>query len=365
MINSDFWSGKRVLVTGHTGFKGAWLCIWLRELGAIVSGFSLEPTTSPALYDLAKLGETITSHIGDIRSEAAIRQVIRTAEPEILFHMAAQPLVQASYADPVTTYATNVMGTVHVLEAAREVESVKVVINVTSDKCYENREWVWAYRESDDIGGYDPYSSSKGCAELVTSAYRRSFLTDAGIALASARSGNVIGGGDWSAGRIVPDLLRAAETGKSIDIRNPEAIRPWQHVLEPLAGYLILAQKLFEDESRYADAWNFGPSENSAIPVRELARRLFNLLESEGGWKDSSQASPHESQLLRLDISKAKQGLGWEPLWSIDDTLEKVAEWHTGWRSKVDIESLCIGQIDAYQNQVAGRAQSQNLMSGG
>jgi len=365
MINGDFWSGKRVLVTGHTGFKGAWLCIWLRELGALVSGFSLKPTTSPALYDLAKLGETITSHMGDIRSEAAIRQVIRTAEPEILIHMAAQPLVRASYADPVTTYATNVMGTVHVLEAAREVESVKVVINVTSDKCYENREWVWAYRESDAMGGYDPYSSSKGCAELVTSAYRRSFLTDTGIALASARSGNVIGGGDWSAGRIVPDLLRAVETGESIDIRNPEAVRPWQHVLEPLAGYLILAQKLLEDESRYADAWNFGPSENSAIPVRELARRLFNLLESEAGWKDSSQASPYESQLLRLDVSKAKQGLGWEPLWSIDDTLEKVAEWHRGWRSKVDIESLCIGQIDAYQNQVAGRAQSQNLMSGG
>ena len=365
MVSAEFWSGKRVLVTGHTGFKGAWLCIWLRELGALVSGFSLKPTTSPALYDLAKLGETITSHMGDIRSEAAIRQVIRTAEPEILIHMAAQPLVRASYADPVTTYATNVMGTVHVLEAAREVESVKVVINVTSDKCYENREWDWAYRESDAMGGYDPYSSSKGCAELVTSAYRRSFLTDTGIALASARSGNVIGGGDWSAGRIVPDLLRAVETGESIDIRNPEAVRPWQHVLEPLAGYLILAQKLLEDESRYADAWNFGPSENSAIPVRELARRLFNLLESEAGWKDSSQASPYESQLLRLDVSKAKQGLGWEPLWSIDDTLEKVAEWHRGWRSKVDIESLCIGQIDAYQNQVAGRAQSQNLMSGG
>ena len=365
MINGDFWSGKRVLVTGHTGFKGAWLCIWLRELGALVSGFSLKPTTSPALYDLAKLGETITSHMGDIRSEAAIRQVIRTAEPEILIHMAAQPLVRASYADPVTTYATNVMGTVHVLEAAREVESVKVVINVTSDKCYENREWVWAYRESDAMGGYDPYSSSKGCAELVTSAYRRSFLTDTGIALASARSGNVIGGGDWSAGRIVPDLLRAVETGESIDIRNPEAVRPWQHVLEPLAGYLILAQKLLEDESRYADAWNFGPSENSAIPVRELARRLFNLLESEAGWKDSSQASPYESQLLRLDVSKAKQGLGWEPLWSIDDTLEKVAEWHRGWRSKVDIESLCIGQIDAYQNQVANRSQRQNAMGGG
>jgi CDP-glucose 4,6-dehydratase len=365
MVNSDFWSGKRVLVTGHTGFKGAWLCIWLRELGALVSGFSLEPTTSPALYDLAKLGEAITSHIGDIRSEAAIRQVIRTAKPEILIHMAAQPLVQASYADPVTTYATNVMGTVHVLEAAREVESVKVVINVTSDKCYENREWVWAYRESDDIGGYDPYSSSKGCAELVTSAYRRSFLTDAGIALASARSGNVIGGGDWSAGRIVPDLLRAVETGESIDVRNPEAIRPWQHVLEPLAGYLILAQKLLEDESRYADAWNFGPSEDNAIPVRELARRLLNLLESEAGWNNTSQASPHESQLLRLDISKARQGLGWEPLWSIDDTLEKVAEWHRGWRSKVDIESLCIEQIDAYQNQVASRAHRQNLMGGG
>jgi CDP-glucose 4,6-dehydratase len=215
------------------------------------------------------------------------------------------------------------------------------------------------------MGGYDPYSSSKACAELVTSAYRRSFLNDAGIALASARSGNVIGGGDWSAGRIVPDLLRAVETGESIDIRNPEAIRPWQHVLEPLAGYLILAQKLLEDESRYADAWNFGPSEDSAIPVQELARRLFNFLESEAGWKDSSQASPYESQLLRLDVSKAKLGLGWEPLWSIDDTLEKVAEWHRGWRSKVDIESLCIEQIQAYQNQVAGRAERQNLIGGG
>lgn len=365
MVSGDFWSGKRVLVTGHTGFKGAWLCIWLKELGALVSGFSLQPTTSPALYDLAKVGENISSHFGDIRSESAIRQVIRAEEPEIVIHMAAQPLVQASYADPVKTYATNIMGTVHVLEATREVGSVKVVINITSDKCYENREWVWAYRESDAMGGYDPYSSSKGCAELVTSAYRRSFLTDAGIALASARSGNVIGGGDWSAGRIVPDLLRAAETGESLNIRNPKAIRPWQHVLEPLAGYLILAQKLLEDESSYADAWNFGPSEDSAIPVQELARRLFNLLESETGWHSSFQTSPHESQLLRLDISKARHGLGWEPLWSIDDTLEKVAEWHRGWRSKVDIESLCIGQIDAYQNQVANRSQRQNAMGGG
>ena len=234
MVSAEFWSGKRVLVTGHTGFKGTWLCIWLRELGALVSGFALKPTSSPALYDLAKVGETISSHIGDIRSESAVRQVIRAEEPEIVIHMAAQPLVQASYADPITTYATNVMGTVHVLEAVRDVQSVKAVINVTSDKCYENREWVWAYRESDAMGGYDPYSSSKGCAELVTSAYRRSFLTDAGIALASVRSGNVIGGGDWSAGRIVPDLLRAVETGESVDIRNPRAIRPWQHVLDPL-----------------------------------------------------------------------------------------------------------------------------------
>lgn len=358
MISRDFWSGKRVLVTGHTGFKGAWLCIWLRELGALVSGFSLKPTTSPALYDLAKVGETISSHIGDIRSESAVRQVIRAEEPEIVIHMAAQPLVQASYADPVSTYATNVMGTVHVLEATREVGSVKGVINVTSDKCYENREWVWAYRESDAMGGYDPYSSSKGCAELVTSAYRRSFLSDAGIALASARSGNVIGGGDWSAGRIVPDLLRAVETGESVDIRNPEAIRPWQHVLEPLAGYIILAQKLLADESRYADAWNFGPSEDSAIPVQELARRLLNLLESEVGWQSSTQTSPHESQLLRLDNSKARHGLGWEPLWSVDDTLEKVAEWYRGWRRKVGSESLCIGQIDAYQKQMASRAES-------
>ncbi len=365
MVRGDFWSGKRVLVTGHTGFKGAWLCIWLRELGAVVSGFSMKPTTSPALYDLAKVGETISSHIGDIRSESAIRQAIQSAEPEIVIHMAAQPLVQASYADPVKTYATNVMGTVHVLQAAREVESVKAVINVTSDKCYENREWVWAYRESDAMGGYDPYSSSKGCAELITSAYRRSFFTDTGIALASARSGNVIGGGDWSAGRIVPDLFRAVETGNPVDIRNPKAIRPWQHVLEPLSGYLILAQKLLEDRSRYAEAWNFGPSEDSAIPVQELARRLLNLLESEAGWRSSSQASPHESQLLRLDISRARHGLGWEPLWSIDDTLEKVAEWHRGWLSNVDIESLCIRQIDAYQNQVADRAQRQNLMSGG
>lgn len=365
MVSAEFWSGKRVLVTGHTGFKGTWLCIWLRELGALVSGFALKPTSSPALYDLAKVGETISSHIGDIRSESAVRQVIRAEEPEIVIHMAAQPLVQASYADPITTYATNVMGTVHVLEAVRDVQSVKAVINVTSDKCYENREWVWAYRESDAMGGYDPYSSSKGCAELVTSAYRRSFLTDAGIALASVRSGNVIGGGDWSAGRIVPDLLRAVETGESVDIRNPRAIRPWQHVLDPLAGYLTLGQKLLEDRSRYADAWNFGPSEDSAIPVQELARRLLNLLESEAAWHSSCQTSPHESQLLRLDISKARQGLGWEPLWSIDATLEKVAEWHRGWRSKVDIESLCIGQIDAYQNQVANRSQCQNVMGGG
>jgi CDP-glucose 4,6-dehydratase len=359
VINSDFWLGKRVLVTGHTGFKGAWLCIWLRKLGAAVSGFSLEPATSPALYDLAEVANGIDSHLGDIRSQSAIRDVIHAAEPEVVIHMAAQPLVQQSFVDPVTTYSTNVMGTVHVLEAVRGAESVKAVINVTSDKCYENREWVWAYRENDAMGGYDPYSSSKGCSELVTSAYRRSFMNDVGIALASARSGNVIGGGDWSSSRIVPDVFRALEVGAKVDIRNPEAVRPWQHVLEPLAGYLILAQKLVEHGDRYADAWNFGPSEDSGIPVGDLVRRLLSKLDFKPGWNCPSRAWPHESQSLRIEISKAVQHLGWRPLWSIDDTLEKVVDWHRLWQSGANIESLCIAQIDAYQKQMAKTVQTQ------
>ena len=351
-MDRNFWLGKRVLVTGHTGFKGSWLCIWLKKLGAEVSGFSLEPNTSPALFEVARVASGINSQFGDIRSAAATLEIIYETSPEIVIHMAAQPLVQQSYADPVATYATNVMGTVNILEAVRQVGSVRAVINVTSDKCYENKEWVWAYRECDALGGYDPYSSSKGCSELVTSAYRRAFFSDKKIALASARSGNVIGGGDWTSGRLVPDVLRALEVGEAVELRNSGATRPWQHVLDPLAGYLMLAHKLFQEGSSYAEAWNFGPNADNAISVQELVDKLFGHCQFTAGWSHDDRAWRHEAQSLRLDNSKAVHGLGWRPMWSIDETLQKIAEWHKGWRGGLDAESLCIGQIDAYHQQV-------------
>ena len=278
-VNASFWRGKKVFVTGHTGFKGGWLCLWLQQLGANVTGYALQPPTTPSLFEIAVIGRGMESIIGDIREATTLSDAVRTAQPELVIHMAAQPLVRYSYENPIETYSTNVMGTVHLLEAIRKTQSVKAVVCVTSDKCYENREWEWGYRENDPLGGYDPYSNSKACAELVTAAYRNSYFNpdkyfEHGVAVASARAGNVIGGGDWAQDRLVPDMLRAIECGKPVLIRNPDAIRPWQHVLEPLSGYLLLAESLLTHGPANAEAWNFGPHDADAKPVRWIVDRL-------------------------------------------------------------------------------------------
>ena len=347
-MTPDFWRGKRVFMTGHTGFKGGWLSLWLQSLGAELSGYALVPTPGPNLFGAAAVGRDMRSVIGDIRDHAAVSAALEAARPEIVIHMAAQPLVRLSYAEPVETYATNVMGTVHVLEAARRASSVRAIVSVTTDKCYENREWVWGYREDEPMGGHDPYSNSKGCAELVTSAYRRSFFAPAGIALASARAGNVIGGGDWAADRLVPDILRSFEHGAPVRIRNPHAIRPWQHVLEPLGGYLTLAEHLYVDGQAAAEGWNFGPRDDDARPVQWIVERMVDTWGHAPGWQVDPGEHPHEAHYLKLDISKARQRLAWQPRWRLDTALAKIVEWQRAWRAGADMRTVCLDQIDAY-----------------
>ncbi len=309
-MNETFWQDRRVFVTGHTGFKGTWLCLWLQHLGAKVTGYALAPETDPNLFDLASAGQDMESILGDVRDGGTLATALRDASPEIVVHMAAQALVRASYVKPVETFDTNIMGTVNLLEAVRDVSSVRAVVVVTSDKCYENREWVWGYREDEPLGGFDPYSSSKGCAELVTAAYRRSFFdcrkTGSCVAVASARSGNVIGGGDWSTDRIVPDVIRALTTNQPAIVRNPHAIRPWQHVLEPLSGYLLLAEHLFESGASYAESWNFGPHTQDALPVCDLVDKLVRLWGEGANWalRPDSESQPHEATYLKLDSQK-------------------------------------------------------------
>lgn len=327
MVKASFWQGKRVFITGHTGFKGSWLSLWLRSMGAVVKGYALNPPTQPSLYETANIGTLIDSEIGDIRDLAQITASMTMFNPDIVLHLAAQPLVRLSYQQPVETYSTNVMGTVHVLEAARQCSNLKAIVNVTTDKCYENKEWVWGYREDEPMGGYDPYSSSKGCAELVTSAYRRSFLAEQGIGLASARAGNVIGGGDWADDRLIPDILRAFEQNKPVIIRNPASTRPWQNVLEPLSGYLVLAQALYDNPSGYAEGWNFGPKEEDAQPVSWILDKMTQHWQG-AAWQLDTNAQPHEAGYLKLDISKAKTRLNWQPTWSLANTLEKIVQWH-------------------------------------
>ncbi len=351
-VDPAFWSGKRVLLTGHTGFKGGWLGLWLQSLGAEVQGFALAPPEGPSLFEAARVAEGMASAIGDIRDLAAVRRVVAASRPEIVFHLAAQPLVRQSYAEPVETYATNVMGTVHVLEALRGAAGVRVVVCVTTDKCYENREWPWGYREDEPMGGHDPYSSSKGCAELVASAYRRSFLQDAGIAMATARAGNVIGGGDWATDRLVPDVLRAFELGEPVVIRHPDSTRPWQHVLEPLAGYLALAQRLWEDGAAVAEGWNFGPRDEDARPVRWIVERLAAAWGEGARWQSDGAAHPHEAHFLKLDISKARARLGWQPRWRLDEALARIVDWHRAWRAGDDARTLCLRQIDQYSQEL-------------
>jgi CDP-glucose 4,6-dehydratase len=345
VVDSEFWSGKRVFLTGHTGFKGSWLSLWLQSMGARVHGLALDPPTIPSLFEQARVAEGMTSVMGDIRDLETVREAIGTADPEILIHMAAQPLVGYSYTHPVETYATNVLGTVNVLEAARSAESLRAIVNVTTDKSYENREWDWGYREDEPMGGLDPYSSSKGCAELVTSAYRRSFLAAQGIALASARAGNVIGGGDWAEDRLVPDILRAFEKGSPVVIRNPRATRPWQHVLEPLSGYLVLAEHLWRDGQGVAEAWNFGPHDTDVRPVEWIVEHLRSVWGGTAEWEQDAGDNPHEAQYLKLDISKARRRLAWTPRWDLVTALDAVVEWHRSWVDEQDVQAVTLDQI--------------------
>lgn len=352
------FAGRRVSITGHTGFKGSWLALWLAELGAEVSGFALEPPTDPSLFVDAGVAERLYSHrIGDIRDARATEAFIVESRPEIVVHLAAQPLVRDSYDDPVTTYETNVMGTVHVLEAVRECDSVRAVVSVTSDKCYENHERSAAYRETDALGGFDPYSSSKGCAEIVTAAYRRSFFSHPGSArIATARAGNVVGGGDWARDRIVPDCIRALARNTNVIVRNPDAVRPWQHVLEPLSGYLTLAAALLEGDEAQG-AWNFGPDDEGTVPVRDLVDEILEAWGS-GRWEldPAASAQPHEARLLRLDSTKAHTQLGWVPVWDVAETLSRTAAWYGGWhREPKDARQLCLCDIAAYTGDADAR----------
>ena len=348
-VNTAFWQGKRVFVTGHTGFKGSWLSLWLQSMGATVKGFALGPPTAPSLFEQAGIAAGMESEIGDIRDLAAITAGMKAFNPDILIHMAAQPLVRLSYREPVETYATNVMGTVHVLEAARQCSQLKAIINVTTDKCYENREWVWGYRENEPMGGYDPYSNSKGCSELVTTAYRSSFFNTTDTpALASARAGNVIGGGDWAEDRLIPDILRAFEQRQPVIIRNPLATRPWQHVLEHLSGYLMLAEKLYSEGTAYAEGWNFGPREEDVQPVEWILKHMVEHWGDGASWQLDINPQPHEAQLLKLDISKATSLLKWQPRWSLEKALESIVEWQQCWIAKGNIRQKTLDQIDLY-----------------
>lgn len=350
-MSQDFWRGKRVLLTGHTGFKGGWLSLWLQSMGAELKGLALAPPTDPSLFVEAKVAQGMDSEIGDIRDYDVVHQAVATFKPEIVIHMAAQPLVRYSYKNPVETYATNVMGTVHLLEAVRQVGSARVVVNVTTDKCYENKEWAWGYREDEPMGGFDPYSSSKGCSELVTSAYRRSYFSQTGIALASARAGNVIGGGDWAEDRLVPDILRAFEKSHPVVIRNPYSTRPWQHVLEPLSGYLALAEKLWYEPSIYAGGWNFGPVDEDAQPVQWIVERLCSAWGQGARWALDGENHPHEAGYLKLDISKARHQMGWAPTWALGVALSKIVEWHKVYLAGGDLRSLTESQIQNFQIQ--------------
>lgn len=345
----DFFRGKKVFITGHTGFKGSWLSLWLHQLGAVVHGYSLAPPTNPSLFELAKISDLLSSHqVADVRDAATLANSMCSVQPEIVIHMAAQPLVRDSYNIPVETYATNVMGTVHLLEAVRQCPTVKAVVNVTTDKCYENREWAWGYRENEPMGGFDPYSSSKGCSELVTASYRSSFFQHS-VGLASARAGNVIGGGDWATDRLVPDIVRSLLANESVIIRNPHAIRPWQHVLEPLSGYLTLAQRLYENGAEYAEGWNFGPADDDAKPVEWIVKRMCQLWGNEAGYEIAPGNHPHEAHFLKLDCSKARMRLGWKPRWNLEKALCAIMEWGNVFRTSGDIQDCCLGQIKSYE----------------
>jgi CDP-glucose 4,6-dehydratase len=353
-----FWRDRRVLLTGHTGFKGAWLALWLQTLGARVTGFSLGLPTQPCLYELARVGEEMASVEGDIRDFDAVASVVANTRPEVVIHMAAQSLVRRSMVEPRETYEVNVMGTVNLLDALRRSADVRAVINVTSDKCYENREWEWAYREHEPMGGGDPYSSSKGCSELLTEAFRRSFFSVEGRPqLASARAGNVIGGGDWSEDRLIPDLMRGALSGQPVRVRNPHSIRPWQHVLNPVSGYLALAQGLWCSEE-LASGWNFGPAEEDTRPVRAIIERLAARWPEPLLWVEDEGPHPYEARYLKLDSSRARNHLGWRPRWNLEEALDATVSWYRGLIAGDDMQAVTVEQIQAFDlpRKLAGEA---------
>ncbi|QJD82895.1 CDP-glucose 4,6-dehydratase [Cohnella herbarum] len=360
MPSNDFWSRKKVLITGHTGFKGSWLSLWLQSLGAEVTGYALEPMTSPNLHSLCKLEQTMRSVTADIRNRTALLDTIQDTQPEVIFHMAAQPFVRYSYQYPVETFEVNVLGAVNLLDAARtsirDGVGIKAIINVTTDKCYENKEWTWGYREIDRLGGFDPYSNSKACSELVTASFRNSFFhhkdyANHGLSVATARAGNVIGGGDWSEDRLVPNSMRALLSGSKLEVRHPQATRPWQHVLEPLQGYLLLAQKMVERGTEFGDAWNFGPMDANSKSVEWLVQTIGTLWGEYDFYELSQGSNPHEADNLSLDSSKARRALGWEPVWDVKTALEKTVDWFQAYRKQADMKALCLEQLDAYSRE--------------
>ena len=351
------YRNRTVLITGHTGFKGAWLSLWLHHLGSDVIGYALKPPTHPSLFELCNLNSKITSIEGDVRDFDHLKRIIQKYKPEIIFHLAAQAIVRRSYEDPLETYSSNIMGTVNLFEAVRQVGGVKVVINVTSDKCYENREWVWGYRENDPMGGQDPYSSSKGCTELITTAYSKSYFPPEhyekhGVSLASVRSGNVIGGGDWAEDRLLPDCMKALFDHKPIAIRYPDAVRPWQHVLDPLFGYLLLGQLLYQNGAPFAGAWNFGPEDSSAKPVKWLVERIVEIWGEKACWKMDETDHPSEAHTLKLDCSKAKLRLGWYPQWDLETALRFTVDWYKAYGQHEDILPITLRQIEQYEDKM-------------
>lgn len=358
--NRTFWQGRRVFLTGHSGFKGSWLSLWLHALGADVTGYALAPPTEPNLFEQARVGDAIRSVNGDIRDFSRLKSAIAACRPSVVIHMAAQSVVRRGYEDPIENYSSNVMGTVHVLEAVRQIAEPCAVVNVTSDKCYENREWVWGYRENEPMGGRDPYSNSKGCAELVTSAYRESFfppdlIAQHGVALASARAGNAIGGGDWTRDQLIPDLMRAFLDGRPCQLRNPSSFRPWQFVLEPLRGYLTLAERLVEDGQRFATGWNFGPVDDDAKPVSWIAEELARLWGSPASWNLDTGCHPNESHSLKLDASKAGVYLDWHPVLQLKPTLAWIADWYKAFQSGANLQAMTLNQITQYDALLLAR----------
>jgi CDP-glucose 4,6-dehydratase len=355
-MNNLFWKNKKVFLTGHTGFKGSWLSLWLTSMGAVVTGYAMEPPTRPSLYEVTNINSLVHSVTGDIRDKELLSKAMKAANPDIVIHMAAQPLVRESYDNPVETYSVNVMGTVHLLEAVRYCNNVRAVINVATDKCYENKEWLWGYRETEPLGGYDPYSSSKACSELVTAAYQQSFFNpnnydQHGTAIASARAGNVIGGGDWAKDRLIPDCMNSLIAGEEIVIRNPHAIRPWQHVLEPLSGYLSLAEKLFESGVKYGEAWNFGPDDRDVKSVLWLVESLCDKWGREARFRvDKENTHPHEANFLKLDCSKANARLNWHPKWDLNNALSRIIDWFESYLDHRRMDQFCWEQIKDYTN---------------